>query len=124
MTNMSHDSTRDDSELGPAPPPGGLGADVMKANIAAELFGDVVAPLQIGRYEVGEAIGQGAMGLVYAAWDPALGRRTALKVLSAQGAASEGPTPKGAVCFAITVEYITAPVSLSLSWTHLYSIKH
>ena len=86
---MSHDSTRDDSELGPAPPPGGLGADVMKANIAAELFGDVVAPLQIGRYEVGEAIGQGAMGLVYAAWDPALGRRTALKVLSAQGAASE-----------------------------------
>jgi len=40
----------------------------------------------IGRYVIGDAIGGGAMGVVYAAWDPELDRRVALKVLRDDGA--------------------------------------
>lgn len=39
----------------------------------------------IGRYVVGDEVGGGAMGVVYAAWDPELDRRVALKVLREGG---------------------------------------
>ncbi len=46
-----------------------------------------VAPPCIGRYEIERTIGAGAMGVVYAARDPELARRIAIKVL--RGAGSE-----------------------------------
>ena len=39
----------------------------------------------VGRYVVGDEVGGGAMGVVYAAWDPELDRRVALKVLREGG---------------------------------------
>ena len=44
---------------------------------------------QLGRYLVLEHIGAGGMGTVYAAWDPRLDRKLALKLLSAPSASSE-----------------------------------
>jgi tetratricopeptide (TPR) repeat protein len=39
------------------------------------------AEVKVGRYELGERIGTGGCGAVYAAWDPELDRRVAIKVV-------------------------------------------
>lgn len=44
-------------------------------------FAPVNAPLRVGRYELMEVIGQGAMGKVYRAFDPDLDRDVAIKVV-------------------------------------------
>ncbi|MEZ4450124.1 MAG: serine/threonine-protein kinase [Nannocystaceae bacterium] len=45
------------------------------------LFGEPAAPTHLGRYEVGERLGAGGMGIVYAGYDPELGRRVAIKLV-------------------------------------------
>ena len=48
-----------------------------------ERRGPATMPLQVGRYVITKPIGQGGMAMVYAAWDPELDRRVAIKVLRA-----------------------------------------
>ena len=59
----------------------GLEAARVRQALLARLFDAEVAPTQIGRFEVRGRLGAGAMGVVYSAYDAALGRMAAIKVL-------------------------------------------
>ena len=53
----------------------------IRAGVRAELLGRDALAVHIDRFVILERIGAGAMGVVYAAYDPRLDRRVALKVL-------------------------------------------
>ena len=55
----------------------------MEDLLAARLFPHQTAPQRIGRYTLFDRLGQGGMGVVYAAYDPELDRRVAIKLLNA-----------------------------------------
>lgn len=57
----------------------------MRASIETRLFG-AQNPERVGRYRLEGRIGRGAMGTVFRAFDPALSRDVAIKVLSRVGA--------------------------------------
>lgn len=52
-----------------------------RAAAATELIYDERGPRRLGQFEIIEEIGAGAMGKVYAAMDPTLGRKVAVKIL-------------------------------------------
>jgi len=76
------------SMLGADPPLHGvrLEADrvevrLTRSAVKARLFGRAPEATRIGRFVVLERVGMGGMGIVYAAYDPQLDRRVALKVM-------------------------------------------
>ena len=85
-----------------------LGKQRMKAGIRAALFGDMdtlggeaepdssAVPESLGRFRVLSELGRGGMGEVYAAYDPELDRKVAIKLLrrdvSEPGSESQGPS--------------------------------
>src|SRR5215510_10065865 len=62
------------------------GCAACRALVGLALGGDTELPAgtRVGRYEVIERIGAGAMGMVYAARDPSLDRKVALKLIRAE----------------------------------------
>jgi len=57
--------------------------DLVRTRVAAGLFEQPADPVMVGRFHVLERIGRGGMGRVYAAYDPDLDRRIALKLVRA-----------------------------------------
>lgn len=76
------DTTELEQRLAAASPAVDEAEQRLAAMVAARLFGPAHAePARIGRFTLIERIGRGGMGDVYAAYDPLLDRRVALKLL-------------------------------------------
>src|SRR5689334_3364508 len=67
-------------------PPAAL--PLAQARVAGALFGSVPSA-RFGRFRVLERLGAGAMGVVYAAYDPDLDRGVALKLVDVPGRSRE-----------------------------------
>ncbi|MBL8942851.1 MAG: serine/threonine protein kinase [Myxococcales bacterium] len=61
-----------------------------RAQVRHALFGDPIVPPRIGRYEVLSLLGRGAMGSVFLAHDPRLGRHVAIKLVGARSSDDQG----------------------------------
>lgn len=69
--------------LGSRPDTDPIERERLRAELRARMLGETPRAPKLGRYEVLELAGEGAMGAVYAARDPQLGRRVAIKVVTA-----------------------------------------
>lgn len=54
----------------------------MRNRLVSSLFGAPAAPVKVSRYTVLDELGSGGLGVVYAAYDPKLDRRVALKLIN------------------------------------------
>lgn len=74
-----------DDLLSDTPPKPQAGRDLegqrILDRIRSRVFGVETGPTRLGRWQLGRKLGKGAMGTVYAAYDPELDRNVAIKVL-------------------------------------------
>ncbi len=75
------------SEFGDRPDRDALAYQLERARIEENLFGIPAEPIKIGRFTLLEHVGKGGMGDVYAAYDPHLDRKVAIKLVRAGAAA-------------------------------------
>ena len=83
--------SRDDATVDDADAWGRLPEErALVGRVRARLFDEEPEPVEIGRFVVGERIGTGGLGVVYAAYDPELDRKVAVKLVAPANKSDEG----------------------------------
>ncbi|MBX7078697.1 MAG: protein kinase [Nannocystaceae bacterium] len=60
------------------------------ARLEARMFGRADSTVRVDRYELGQPLGRGGMGVVYEGWDPELRRKVAIKLVNVADVGSRG----------------------------------
>ncbi|MCR9165363.1 MAG: tetratricopeptide repeat protein [bacterium] len=81
---MSDDPSSDDARIPERAPVDSVDAARALAKVSANLLGAADSEAKFGRFTLLEQVGAGAMGTVYAALDPELDRRIAIKLLKSE----------------------------------------
>ncbi|MCA9708302.1 MAG: serine/threonine protein kinase [Myxococcales bacterium] len=89
---MDEPSPPTTSPLGEAAPGPKVDRDLMFARVEQRLLGRTLTPVRVGRFVVLRRVGHGGMGVVYAAHDPELDRKVAVKLVDDGGGDGSGPT--------------------------------
>ncbi|NVB43252.1 tetratricopeptide repeat protein [Pseudenhygromyxa sp. WMMC2535] len=72
-----------------APRAGALAGELRRNRVFSALFAKPAQPVRVGRFTLIESVGSGGMGELYAAYDPNLDRKVALKLLRPDSRAGE-----------------------------------
>lgn len=82
----------------------GLDYQMMLASLQRRMFGRTEEEPTVDRYRLRRMLGQGAAGIVYAAYDPKLDREVALKVIPNRG--NEGPLQEARAIAKVTHPHV------------------
>jgi serine/threonine protein kinase len=114
----SEDAMR--SALARARPTVATNLPIEKARIADALFGTVAA--SFGRFRVLEKLGQGGMGVVYAAYDPALDRGVALKLVRVRGRAQDAALAEAKALARLSHPNVVPIHDVGIEGDHIYIV--
>jgi eukaryotic-like serine/threonine-protein kinase len=119
--NPVRQSSLDEALAGarPSAPPG---LEVSRAMVAAQLFGIAESNGSLGRFQLLRRMGAGGMGVVYAAYDPALDRMVAVKLVRVSATSGAAAMEEGRALARLSHPNVVPVFEVGYAGEHLYIV--